>query len=402
MRLPARLAVAIPIFVLTGCAILQLARSSYAGMLAGRDTVAALSAASRIVPGNADYHARIATLDASNDGELRTALRLNPADASLWITRSIRQEEDGDVAGAEQSLLHANAVCQYYTPRWSLAAFYYRQERKPEFMKWARLALSAGTGAPGPLFVMAQRLEIPASQALRDMIPADPRVINAYLYFLLERGDLEAAYAAASRLAETGSDKDRGGLLDTTGALFAGGRMADAVALWNRAVRAGWVALSTLDPAAGKSLASGHFGERPGGGFDWTYSLPEGVAVSRSETGGALCLEFSGRQPESCDLLSQPVPLLAGRNYKLTIHYRTPGIPAGSGMRWSVMPVAGGRPIYAGPLNSSEESSQQTFSFETPAQETPLKIVFSYTRATGSTRVEGKLWIEGVELTLVP
>ena len=71
-------------------------------------------------------------------------------------------------------------------------------------------------------------------------------------------------------------------------------------------------------------------------------------------------------------------------------------------MRWSVMPLAGGRPTYVGLLKSSEKSTQQTFPFETPAQETPLKILLSYTRATGTTRVEGKLWIEAVEITLVP
>ena len=54
--------------------------------------------------------------------------------------QSVRQEEDGDVAGAEKSLRQANMVSRYYTPRWSFAAFYYRQGNKTEFIHWARSA----------------------------------------------------------------------------------------------------------------------------------------------------------------------------------------------------------------------------------------------------------------------
>ena len=75
--------------------------------------------------------------------------------------QSVRQEEDGDVAGAKRSLREANTVSRYYIPRWSFAAFYYRQGNKSEFIRWAKLALSAGYGQPESLFQMAQRLDHP-------------------------------------------------------------------------------------------------------------------------------------------------------------------------------------------------------------------------------------------------
>ena len=146
---------------MAGYAGLEAIRFSRAEQLSRSDTVEALQAALLKTPGNAEYHARIATLDPTRADELRKALSLNPTNTSWWIMQSVRQEQDGDIAGAERSLHQANLVSRYYVPRWSLAAFYYRQGNKEEFIRWANLALSVGNGVPESLFQMALQTRYP-------------------------------------------------------------------------------------------------------------------------------------------------------------------------------------------------------------------------------------------------
>jgi tetratricopeptide (TPR) repeat protein len=396
--------VSIPAIFLAGYAIAETLRFTRAEQLSRRDTVEALHAALEITPRNADYYARIATLDSSQDDQLRTALALNSRNPSWWIMLSVRQEQDGDVAGAEKSLLQANLVSRYFTPRWSLAAFYYRQGNKTEFVKWAKSALSAGSGEPESLFKMAQRLNLTSSQILNDLLPEVPDRVDAYLRLLLQQGRVGQQHAAAAQLVRIGSKENRSSILETCESLFAAGEIDEAVDLWNTAIRVGWINLFPLDPVSGKSLANGAFaGEPLERGFDWKNSTPSGVSAIRSLPDRSLYLEFSGSQPETCELMGLFVPLLPRRQYQLKVRYRLRHSQSGSGLQWSVLPIPSGKPVMVGLMNlAAEEFVEQMFPFETPRQQCPVRLLLSYTRLPGTTRMEGELWIQSVQLTLLP
>jgi hypothetical protein len=404
MRSIARCAFALPAALLASYALWETVRFALAEHLSSRDTVEALEAALRMTPGNADYHARIATLDPSRANDLSAALSLNPRDPSWWIMQSVRQEEDGNAAAAETSLIQANLVSRYYTPRWSLAAFYYRQGNKGGFIRWAKSALSVGNGPPESLFQMAQRLDLPANQILADLLPEVPERVDSYLHLLLRQGEVEPQYDAATRLIRIGTKENRSGVLETCESLFKAGRIDQAVSLWNKAVQANWVARSPLDPPLGKSVGNDSFaGEPSEAGFDWKNSIPLGISASWSVPDRSLCLEFSGSQPESCELISQFVPLLPGRRYQFTVRYRLLPSNSATGLQWSVVSVASGEPLMAVQMMpSSGEFVEQSFPFATPPQRGPMKILLSYARQRGSTRLEGKLWIQSVKLKLNP
>jgi len=399
-----RLAPAVLAVLLAGYAIAEVGRFARAEQLARKDTVEALQAALELTPRNADYYARIATLDSARDDQLRVALTLNAKDPSWWIMLSVRQEQEGDVAGAEKSLRQANLVSRYFTPRWSFAAFYYRQGNKAEFMKWAKSALSAGNGQPESLFQMAQRLNLTSTQILDDLLPEVPDRVDSYLHLLLQQGKVDQEHAAAARLVRIGSPENRSSILETCESLFVAGKIDQAVDLWNMAIRAGWINLSPLDPLSGKSLANDSFvGEPLERGFDWKNSIPPGVSAIRSVSDRSLYLELSGSQPESCELMGQFVPLLPKRQYLLKIRYRLRHTQSGSGLQWSVLPVPSGKPVMVGLMNlPAEEFVEQSFPFETLPQQCPMRLLLSYTRLPGTTRMEGELWIRSVQLTLVP
>jgi hypothetical protein len=318
--------------------------------------------------------------------------------------QSVRQEENGDLAGAEASLLKATSVCRYYTPRWSLASFYYRQKNLPQFVRWARASLSVGYGDAESLFRMAQRLGIAPETILREIVPGDPDKVAAYLYLMMNDGNIDQIYEPSARLVDLGAKPTRNTVLVNCETLFLRGKTAQSLALWNKAVEAGWVAFSRLDPEAGKSLARDNFrGERIEQGFDWKYPAPQGVSVSAAESDGSLRLEFSGKQPPTCELASQYTPLLAGRRYRLTVHYRSDSIPPDSGLQWSVLTVPSGQNLALIRLNApAGEAAQQSIGFETPQAPIPARLLLSYARSSGTTRIEGTLWIESVELALIP
>ena len=159
-----------------------------------------------------------------------------------------------------------------------------------------------------------------------------------------------------------------------------------------------------MDPLKGKSL--GNDSSAPDSqeqGFDWKNSIPAGVSASRSVQDRSFCLEFSGSQPENCELLSQFVPLLPNRQYQIKVHYRFHPASSTSGLQLSVVPVPSGKPLIVGMMDpSAEEFVEQSFPFQTPPQPGPMKILLSYNRLPGTTRMEGKLWIQSVHLTLRP
>ena len=404
MRLRARIATALVLAAPLSYGIVQAARLAHADRLAQADTVEALRAASQIEPGNAEYHARIATLDPSQDDQLKAALQLNPRNPSWWIMQSVRQEEEGDLAGAEASLLKANSVCRYYTPRWSLASFYYRQKNVPQFVRWARASLSVGYGDSESLFRMAQRLGIASETIFREVVPGNPDKVAAYLYLMMNDGNIDQVYEPSAKLVDLGAKPTRNTVLVNCETLFLRGKTAQSLALWNKAVQAGWVAFSRLDPEAGKSQARDNFrGERIEQGFDWRYPAPQGVSVSAAEPDGSLRVEFSGKQPPNCELASQYTPLLAGRKYHLTVHYRSDSIAPESGLQWSVLTVPAGQSLASIRLNApAGEAGEQSIGFEAPKTQAPARLLLSYARSPGTTRIEGTLWIESVELTLLP
>ena len=404
MQPAVRFALAIPITLLAGYALVQTVRLAWAEQLSNQDTVESLQAALRLTPGNADYNARIATLDPSRDAELRVALTLNSRNPSWWIMQSVRQEEDGDVAGAEKSLSEANTVSRYYIPRWSFAAFYYRQGNKAEFIRWAKSALSVGSGQPESLFQMAQRLDLASDQILNDLLPEVPERVDAYLHLLLQQGKVDEQAAAAAQLIQIGSKENRSSVLEACESLFKAGKIDQAVALWNQAIQVHWLDLCPLDPLKGKSLGNDSFaGESLELGFDWKNSIPLGVSASRSVPDRSLCLEFSGSQPESCELVSQLVPLLPNRQYRIKVRYRFRSASIATGLQLSVVPVPSSKPVMVGTMNpAAEEFMEQSFPFQSPPQQGPMKILFSYNRLPGTTRMEGMLWIQSIHLILLP
>ncbi len=373
-----------------------------ADILANEDTLPSLQQALAILPGNALFHARIAEIDPGRTFELDRAIVLNPRNASWWILRSVQQEEAGDLAGAEASLRSAVKVARYYVPLWSLTAFYYRQARVPDFIQFARETLTVGTGDPRSVFQMATKLDIPADVLQKQILPDQAATVTAYMNYSLDRQDWSAASLTALRLSVVGKKEDTPSLMTAAERFYLVGRSEDAVTVWNSAISAHWISMTQLNPALGVSLNDGTFAQpRIYQGFDWKVPSPAEVTVAFS-SGQYIKFEFTGEEAEQCGLLSQYVPLLPGRRYKLTTRYRTEDLPVASGLRWTVEPLPRKDPPLATSANLyGEDMTESSFVFDTPAATAALRLFLSYARQPGTTRIKGSLWLQSVRLELL-
>lgn len=389
-------------------AVFECARLGWADFLAARDTPAALRRAMRLAPDNPRYPARLAMF-AANAGDvagsiagLERAVALSPRQSGFWIELGLRYEIADDLANAERCLLEAAGVDRRYEPRRTLANFYFRRGDSRRFWPAVRNAAEMAGGDMRPLFRLCWILSGDAATILERAIPDRPEALRQYTAFLLGKGDLPAAAAAASRLGALAGPDDAPVLLDACNRLLEARDSAAALAAWNALAGHGLIGAAALDPEHGRSLTNGSFATAPRSrGFDWRLPAFEGVSVSRDHANPFLRLSFSGRQPERCEPLWQYVPLLGSRQYRLEFRFRTEDVARPSGLLWVVSNAAGEELAESAGL-WSEGWARGAVSFTAPVDLRLARIALVYRREPGSARAGGSLSIGDVRLELGP
>jgi hypothetical protein len=183
------------------------------------------------------------------------------------------------------------------------------------------------------------------------------------------------------------------------------GRDRVALRLWNGLCLRQRIHRQPLQPGSGVSLTNGDFLAVPlGTAFDWRLALAGGIAFAApAGPEGGLRASFSGRQPEAARVLEQVLPLLPSRHYRLRFSYRTEGVAPGSGLRWEVVRLTGSGDWSAGSADlCAEDWKQEEFAFTTPPDMGSGRLVLSYRRALGTTRIEGSVWLRKVSLGFAP
>ena len=228
-------------------------RLGYAGWLFGQ---ARTSEAAELNPGNATYR--------SDPAE---AAALSPRDATLRVRAGLALEEAGRPVEAESALLAAAGLSRKYEPRWTLAGFYFRQNKTEPFWFWARAALPVAYRDPEALFDLAWTLEDDGPRIRERLQPeASAFTWRAWVLYAARHGHLDELEAALDRVA--GIDPQ-----PLAAALLADGRIG---------------ALTRF---------TGH------DALDWQPVPQEGVEFARTPNGFELA--FKGRQPEQCDVATR-------------------------------------------------------------------------------------------------
>jgi len=332
---------------------------------------------------------------ADSTAELERAAMLSPMSSAPRLRLGLRAEARGDVKSAEKWLLEAAQVDHGFEPRWALANFYFRQDRRGDFWTWMRSALEVSYGDRRPAFDLCWRVGKDAGEILKRGVPRQQRdVLAAMLVYVLEK-HREDAGAVAAELAKVHDATDVPLLDAASSVLIDSGDAEGAAHLW----------IATGHSMAGASAGgvwNGNFASVPselrsrvkGGaeGFDWMLDNPAGVTQVHVE-GRGLRIELSGQQPEAARLLRQIVLLDPSRRYRLEWSARTHGLPEVTGLAWA---LGNGR----FPLVASEDEKKDGALIAAPKRLTPLELW--YRRPSGQVRAEGWVEIREVSLTPVP
>ena len=325
-----------------------------------------------LAPENGEYLAALA-LQAEYSGQDATRLleeiaRLNPRASAPRIRLGLAAELRGDSNQAERWLQEAFSVDHQFETRWTLANFYFRQNRRDEFWTWMRSALEMSYGERVAAFDLCWRASNDDQEILDRAIPDRREVLASYLAYSLSHHKQAAIAGVALRLAKMRIPEDLPLLYSATDAVLD----PDL-----------WQALGNPRPAG---ITHPNFEEpRIGHGFDWIFVEAPGVTHQVVENHR---IRFSGQQPESCELLRQVLGgLRPGASYTLRWEARTQGIASPTGLAWRIAKSTA-------EVAASENWSVGTISFT--ANSDPSVLVLTYRRPEGQVRTEGYVDIRRV------
>ena len=373
-----------------------------ADLLARRNQPESTRLAMRLIPGNGAYPAQLAdqiyAIDpAAAKSLLEQAVKLNPYDAASWIQLGLLCEAANDLPQAEEALQRAADVDSTFLPSWSLANFYFRRENAGQFWRWAQKAAQMDPDDATPLFRLAWYVNPNAREIENRLHMTRPFIEGQFVNFLISQGDPAQVAAAATHLLARGSQEGTDTLLQACDWLLQRKRPDLALALWNGlAPRMSYPPLNADSP-----VTNGSFGRSPiSHGFDWHLTTVEGMSSFLNVEPNALGFEFTGEEPDSFTLMNQAVPVQAGKDYSLAIDYQTSGIAPGSGIEWLVTDEQTGAVLGRTGSLSAEQGGEAYACFAPPDGAAFVNLSLDYRRQPGTVRVEGKLALKGVRLSV--
>jgi tetratricopeptide (TPR) repeat protein len=342
------------------CAVYWTVRLARADWLFVRGDAASLQEAMRLAPGNAEYASALAEADTARAVEiLKDAAARNPLDGGLRVQLGLAEEERGDFGGAEKDLLTATRLDRGFAPRWALGDFYFRRQDAEKFWPVVRSALEVSYGDVSAQFRQCWSLSEDASVILERAVPDRPVVMRRYLDFLVSEGRMDAAGPVALRVLARADREVAPSLVNYCDRMLADWRGEDALAIWNGLVE------RKLVTEAGR-------------GFDWRIAETPGIHVER--VGDGWTLRFNGRQPESVEILSRYVPLVPGREYRVS------GCPSESGIVCQLVGASSAR------LDKLKHVPQENANLG--------RLVLAYRREPGTTRLEGSIVVKKLAITV--
>lgn len=397
------------ILVIAVCVFLTAwsVRMAVADWRAQSNGMTGLESAIRLEPGDSVLLARAALakngngdMSAEVDRELLRAAQLNPYSADVQMALGLREEFRGHAAEAERYLVHATDIDHTFKPAWTLANYYFRNDQPGKGWPVVRraMALDPLVFDPKPVFDLCWNESLDSKQIL-DLIPAHGRVPVLYLYYLIITKRTDAALELWPRIIKD-ADPSNPSLVNVTTQfpefLEQMNRIPEAVRVWNQMVDHGIIASGRLDPARGVSLADPDFSfPLTDRGFAWHLGRAAGVSTAKAPS--ALRIEFDGNEPESTWLVYAVAPMLPGRAYRLIWNSDASRLssPRDPGLFWRIVQEPGNVITVCEPLLKADDGACR---FTSPPGAVKARLELLYTRAPGTTRVEGALRITSVKM----
>lgn len=360
--------------------------------------------ATKLTPENPLAWRRLARTRSDSVAALRRAAELAPGESQSWVDLALALEAQRDFDGAERALERAAGLDPGFLPRWSLANLHLRQGREEEFWAATRDAIQADRSQLPLAAALSWRAFDDPDLVLERAVPNDAQSLQAFLYYLIRRGDIPALTKVWLRYEPSVRAADVPILAELLSDLLVAGEVELALSMWNTLIDRDLLEFQPLDALNGPFLTNSGFERRITGlGFDWKASSTSGVTrVQRLRRGleKTIEIQLSGGQEESALLLEQAAPAPADADLVLRFTYATQRLPFETGLVWRVRDRLTGTVLAeTGSLEASEEKwTSGELAVRTSGDTRLVAVEFSYERAPGTDRYRGNVALRSAML----
>lgn len=393
-------------------------RTYLANMVSRTVSYPNLQLASRLDPGNSDYHLSLGRMyqysltNISSDraiAELRRAIELSPFSAQAWLDLGAAEEYQGKTNQAEACLRQAD----YLAPnipgyQWAIANFFLLHGNTQEAFRHFKMVLAGDRRFEGVIFTTAWKASSDGGAILATVIPRDPGTELDYLDFLLGAKRYDDAQKVWARLASGSASFSAGRLGGYIDSLVGRHEPAEAYKVWDE-LRAKNLIPTTDEPTLQNLVINGDF-EEPllGMGFDWRVYPVGGVYVAVDQTtyhsgGHSLLIKFPGTQNFDYHAVYELVRVTPGRSYRLRGFAKAEGITTDSGPRLEVRDAYDSRLLAKfSDMVTGTTTGWTALSIDFTAGPKTDLVVVGVSRLQSEkidNQIAGKVWVDDVRLT---
>jgi tetratricopeptide (TPR) repeat protein len=386
-------------------------RLAYADYYFRKGTPAALDRAVQILPSYDRYHLsnaivkqQVQPTSPEIEHEFAAALRLNERNSEALMGWGLTAELAGDSPRAEALFVEATQVDKLIKPVWTLANFYFRQGDTAKFLPAARQCLRMmshngvffGGYNPASMYDLCWNATDDPHRIFTELIPHDRDILYSYFGYLLNRDRMGAAAEVADTILADPFAYYLPGLLVYCESLIRDHRIPEVVNLWRKMAAKNLIPYRAVDLEQGVFLTNGDF-RHPilQAGFDWRNLAGEPVVFSYLPEQNHLRYQVDGGQPEHVPLLSQCVPVVPGKKYRMTARFDAPSDPAFRGFTWKVQDQRSGEFL---PTVTKVYGGSYSLAFDARDTTEAVNLILGYDRLPGTARARGVYEIESVSL----
>jgi carbohydrate binding protein with CBM4/9 domain len=394
---------------LTSAYLLLAGKEFAASHFAARPDLPSLERAVRLSPGNADYRHRlgryfafVASNPQSTLANFQSAVRLNPHQARYWFDLAAAYQVAGDSAGQRAALDHAlQAEPTAPDVAWEAANFFLVEGDVERALREFRVVIENDPSLASLALQSCWRVRPDADILLRDVVPARPDSLLAFLSLLISKQETDSAIKVWERLTQLHQNFGAQPLFDYVRYLILARLPDAALAAWEQA--AGVLDLSAYLPTPDNLIVNGDFSlDILNGGFDWTYQTQAGVRLLLDpgdfrQGQRSLSISFEGPGVANAGV-RQLIPVHGGTAYDFTAYYKAAEFQGAGGPQIVLRDAYTGQLLFASDtLNSADYWKAVHAQFTTPVSTTLL--VLNIERVPAGSPIRGKLWLDNFQLS---
>jgi tetratricopeptide (TPR) repeat protein len=348
------------------------------------------------------YYALAARDPAAAIEPYRAAVRMNPNSAGYWFDLASAYQVLGDVSQQSVALTRAIAA-DPTTPdvAWEAANFYLVQGDEAAALREFHVVLESEPNLADPSVQFCWRIDPNVDSLLRDVIPARPEALIAFLHLLMQKEETAATAKVWAVMAASPKPFELRYVEEYLQYLLNHRDVDQARLVWQQA--APRYGLSSYLPSPRNLIVNGDFSlDVLNGGFDWQYERQSSVTLTLDPSdshGGrrSLLITFDG--PGVVDAgIRQFVAVEPGTAYAFSAYYKNGEIEGAGAPHFTIQDFYT-KNIYYDSDDLKEAGYWKSASGEfTTGADTKL-LVLHIRRVPEGSPIRGKLWVDDFRLT---